>query len=684
MQTREFLVHLFPDLDCAIHQAVTPAAYDPRMNSSTFSGAAAALEAAARLHRAGSLAAAEVLYRSVAPGSPQYASALNGLGICLLQGGRAADAALALERAAALAQGVDAAYSLANLANALQALGRLNDALAALRRALVLVPNNVDLLANCGNVLRELGRPGEAETLYARALDLQPTHLRALIGRGSARASDVAGTSAPAERLEAALADLDAAARFAPGEALAHYNRGVVLKKLKRLDEAAGALELAVSLQPGHADALYNLGLVRKEQARAEEALKLFDRALAARPDFVDVVVSRGHVLLDRREYADALACYERALALRPDEVGAMLTRSDALLALGRYREAARGFERALALAPDHPDAPVAHLGKAICHLTLGEFESGWEEFEWRWSDPKIHPAHRYGIEKLWTGVEDPTGRRVLLHSEQGLGDILQFCRYAPLLVERGARVAVEVPPMLVDLFESSFDGIVEVRSAADPQLAEFDLHTPFMTSALACATRLDTIPARIPYLKARTARVDAWRERLGQRPAGGPLRIGLAWSGNPKHGNDARRSIPLERFGELVATFEPPRVEWFSVQKEVRDPDRAALERLGLRHFGAHIEDFADTAALMTHLDLVISVDTSAAHLAGALGRPVWLLLPLVPDWRWMLERRDSPWYPSARLFRQDGAASWDRVLAEVARALKERVAQTETTSTD
>jgi hypothetical protein len=257
------------------------------------------------------------------------------------------------------------------------------------------------------------------------------------------------------------------------------------------------------------------------------------------------------------------------------------------------------------------------------------------------------------------------------VHHEQGFGDTLQFCRYVPLLAKRGARVVLEIPPPLQALLDS-LDGVAQLRSPGDPPCA-FDLHTPLLTLPLAFATTLSTVPARVPYLAAPARQRALWRAKLEPEPR---PRIGVAWAGNPNHGNDANRSIPLDALRALVQSPAGGRCAWFSVQRDVRDGDEAELDRLGVRHFGHELVDFADTGALMEVLDLVISVDTSAAHLAGSLARPLWVLLPHVPDWRWMLDRADTPWYPQARLFRQTAVQDWAMVVDGVAKALEEALA--------
>jgi len=645
------------------------------MSTDTRSPAVAAdlgpiLKAAVSLHRRGELQQAHALYRDILRKSPDHPQALCGLGACLAQGGHLDAAIDVLQQAVAhSANAQDAGYAAANLGNALQDAGRPEDALQAFFYAQDRLPSHPDLYVNAGNALRALGRRDEAMASYDRAAAIAVDHARARIGRGVLH--DEAG------RHEAARVEFEAATRAAPADPLAHFNHGTVLHKLGNLPAAAAALERALQLRPTHAEANFNLGLVYKDLGRPDSALRCMDDALAVRPDFVDAHVSRGHLLQAQSQFAPALESYERALRLRPDDGGVLLTRADALLALGRHAEAAESYRLGLALEPDHADAAMAHMSKAICHLLLGDYAQGLPEFEWRWGDTRIHPPHRYAVDRLWLGHQDPAGATLLLHSEQGYGDILQFCRYAPLLARRGARVIVEVPAPLHPLLQS-LEGVAEVREPTR-EMPIYDLHTPMLTLPLACATRLDTIPSEAPYLAPPRSALAEWSQRL---PPGGGRRIGIAWSGNPKHGNDARRSIGLERLAPLLSEASHASVQWISLHPELGDEDRRRAAALGVHDHGAHLVDFAQTAALMHHLDLVITVDTAVAHLAGALARPVWILLPHVPDWRWLLDRSDSPWYPSARLFRQPADGDWDTVLTEVSAALRERLLSQETPS--
>jgi hypothetical protein len=342
------------------------------------------------------------------------------------------------------------------------------------------------------------------------------------------------------------------------------------------------------------------------------------------------------------------LACYDRTIALKPDYAQAYGNRGTCLEAMMRPDDAMSSYRDALAVSPDDAQA---HWNLAVNRLRAGDFKTGWIESEWRWKCGALGLGQREFARPLWLGVEPIEGKTLLLHSDQGLGDALHFCRYAALVAARGARVILEIDPPLREL-ASSLEGVSEfvAKGEAPP---DFDYHCPLGSLPLAFDTTLDTIPATVPYLSVGKNARD-WQARLGTRKL---LRIGLVWSGNPNHANDHKRSIALETLLPLSKV----EAQFVSLQKDLRPGDAAILrERSDIVDVGPELESFSDTAALLQHLDLLISVDTSIAHLAGALGRPVWVFLPYLPDWRWLLDREDSPWYPTARLFRQTEAATW------------------------
>jgi tetratricopeptide (TPR) repeat protein len=449
-----------------------------------------------------------------------------------------------------------------------------------------------------------------------------------------------------------------------PEHAGAFNNRGIILHWVKRFDEALASYDRALVVRPGDAKVLYNRGNTLKELKRFDEALASYDRALAVRPEYAEALNNRGNTLKELKRFDEALASYDRALAVRPEYAEALRNRGNTLEELKRFDEALASYDRALAVRPEYAEA---HLNESLVRLLTGDFVRGWKKFEWRWKSESLSLSRRNFAQPLWLGEDGIEGKTILLHSEQGLGDTIQFCRYAPLVAARGARVLLQVPASMQDLM-ASLAGVGQIIGPTS-KLPDFDLHCPLLSLPLAFETRLDTIPSATPYLSASSERVSNWNISLGlkYRP-----RIGLVWSGSPAHSNDHNRSIELRTLLQLLdidATF-------VSLQNDIRPDDATVLkDRSNFLHFGDKLKDFSDTAALISNLDLVISVDTSVAHLAGALAKPVWILLPFLPDWRWLLDRDDSPWYPTARLFRQYAPGDWSGVIDHVGVELTTRL---------
>ncbi len=427
-----------------------------------------------------------------------------------------------------------------------------------------------------------------------------------------------------------------------------------------RLDEARALCESVLASEPRHFLALHLAGAIALAIGDLERCVALATRALEIDPVHVDVLCNRGAALRRLNQVDAALADYDRALAAAPNHAGAHLNRGVALAAQNRHAEAIASYDRALQLDPR--SAP-ARFHRGLSRLLTGDFERGWEDYEGRWGSG-TQGAPPAGTQPVWSGREDIRGKTVLVQAEQGLGDTIQFSRYAALLRARGARVILEAQPVLRDLLAQSPD--IERVVAPGETLPAVDFRCPLLSLPRAFATRLESIPAQIPALEAPADHIRRWTAALPQRSK---VRVGLAWSGRPTLVNDRNRTIALARLAplrEVDATF-------VTLQQEIREADRPALASgAPLLDFGAHLTDFRDTAALVALVDLVITVDTAAAHLAGAMGRPVWLLLPFSPDWRWLLERETSPWYPTMRIFRQPRIGDWDSVIARVGRELR------------
>jgi tetratricopeptide (TPR) repeat protein len=591
---------------------------------------------------------------------PDHVETLNNRGIVLQTLGRHAEALAGYDVALSLRP--DFVEALVNRGIARYELGRFDEALADYERAIALRPDNADALTNRGNALGRLQHDEKALDSYDAALALQPGHAGALYNRGLARCR--------LGRREEALADYDAALASRPDYPEALVSRGIVLLDLKRADDALQSCDRALALRPDYVEAHVNRGAALYDLGRAAEALASFDRATKLEPQNAQAHTNRGVTLHDMARAGpaatgesvarleDALASHDRAVAARPDYPEAYVNRGVALYDLKRFDEALASYDRAIASRPDYADA---HFLRGLAGLVTGDFERGWADYEWRKNAPVARLTPRDFSQPRWLG-EDIAGKTILLHSEQGFGDSIQFCRYAPLVAKRGGRVILEVEQPLCALLRNLF-GVAEIVAKGYPA-PDFDLHCPLPSLPLAFRTRTEAIPAGSPYLRAPQDAMAQWERALGG--TGGP-RIGLVWAGSPNHVRDLERSMPfhlLQPLLDVEATF-------VSLQKELRPGETEMLMRSGVLNFGERLRDFADTAALVSRLDLVISVDTGVAHLAGALGQPVWILLTDAPDWRWQLDRDDSPWYPTARLFRQSGKREWSGVVARVREAL-------------
>lgn len=455
---------------------------------------------------------------------------------------------------------------------------------------------------------------------------------------------------------EEALTNFDTAISLRADYAEAHNNRAIALVELARPQEAIASYRTAITLQPNNSVTHFNLGKAQQDRFLLEEALESYSSATSLNPLYVEALNNLGNVLKGLGRIEDAVSHFQRAIAIKPDYVSAYVNWGNALLSFNRLRDAIEAYGKAIALAPDNADA---HLGQAVALLLQGDYESGLRNYEWRWHHKGLKQYQRNFERPLWLGVEPLNGRTILLHAEQGLGDTIQFCRYVRLLIEFGARVVLEVQGSLLGLMRSlSSEAVLISRGDALPA---FDYHCPLLSLPLALKTTIANIPNSQAYLRADALTLSRWAGVLGKKKS---LRVGLAWSGNPTHSNDRTRSIAL---AELMAHL-PTGLEYFCLQKDLRSTDLAMLQASSaIRFFGEAIRDFSDTAALCELMDLVVSVDTSVAHLGGAMGRPTWILLTHNPDWRWLLDRDDSPWYPSVRLFRQPEPLAWSSVLAKI-----------------
>jgi tetratricopeptide (TPR) repeat protein len=503
--------------------------------------------------------------------------------------------------------------------------------------------------------LHQQGRFDEAAQLYDVILAAAPDRPDALNLLGLARYQQ--GRNADALRLiGAALARADKSADII-------NNFALVLAALGRQEEALAHFEKALAIAADHVNALANRADTLKRLKRDEEALAAYAQLLTVQPDHLGAMNESGGLNTRLGRPEAALAHYDRALAIA-SAAELYVNKGTALRALNRDDEALASFAAAAAV---RPDCAEAHWNAALVRLRHGDFATGWRDYEWRWRKADWAGRQRDFASPPWRGRGPIAGKTVLLHAEQGFGDTIQFARYARLVAERGATVVLECQPQLKNLLQN-IDGAAHVIAAGEP-LPSFDVHCPLLSLPLALGTELATVPCGVPYIRPPAERTEKWRDRL---PSRGRQRVGLCWAGSGAHLSDRHRSISFDQFCPILSV---DGIDFVSLQKELRPLDAALLRKHDVAQPSADFADFADTAAVIAMLDLIISVDTSVAHLAGAMGKPVALLLPFSPDFRWMLDRDDSPWYPTMRLFRQTSLGAWDGVITRVRDALVEIV---------
>jgi Flp pilus assembly protein TadD len=499
--------------------------------------------------------------------------------------------------------------------------GRLDEAARGYERILKASPKHADALHLLGLIAHQRGEHGRARALIGKALRSSP---QSAIYRNS-----LGSVLLAIDKPDDARAVLSEAVRRAPSYPEAWNNLGNALTRLGRWREAADAYERAIGLRPGYVEALSNRGQALRAQGRLDEAHGSLKSALGANPRYLSARVNLGLVLDDMGRHEDALAVYDEALALWPEDA-------------------------------------TLRANRAVLLLRLGRFEEGWREYEWRWRVPGFATLPPAFAEPAWDGA-DLAGGRLLIYAEQGLGSAIQFARFVPLAAARAGRTIVQCPRPLVRLFRRAWSGTdgsrVEVVEK-DAPLPDFDAHAPLMSLPHLLGTTLATIPWPGAYLRVEGGALATWQARLAHLPR---PRIGLAWAGNPGHGNDHNRSMPAERLAPLVAAGG---ASFVSLQVGA-GAGVAAFAAGAVFDAAPHLADFAETAAAIAALDRVISVDTAVAHLAGALAAPCWLLLPHAPEWRWLCDRDDSPWYPTLRLFRQRRPGDWDGLVARLGLAL-------------
>ena len=590
------------------------------------------IHAALALFQAGKLMEAEVICQQILIGAPNHFDALHLLGVLKSLAKDYESSLSLLDQAAALKPDNQEVQKNRRISVSQYQAVRIGEAIA----------------------LHQQGRFAEAEPIYLAVLELDTEQVDAL--------QLIGALEAQRKNHQSAIDYLDRALTIKPDYAEAYNNRGTALQELKRLEEALASYDQALRIKPDYAEAYSNRGNALRELKRLDEALANYDQALRIKPNYAEAYSNRGNALRELKRLDEALANYDQALRIKPNYAEAYSNRGNALRELKRLDEALASYDQALRIKPNYAEA---HWNESLCRLLKGEFEAGWQKYEWRWLRRDRTELPRSYPQPLWLGKEDLAGKTVLLYGEQGFGDTLQFSRYVRHVAALGAEIVLEVPGALLPLF-SELEGkptLVTKRSS----LPAFDFHCPLMSLPLAFKTGLADIDGA-PHLRVPEDRLTAWKTRIS---AAGTPRVGLVWSGSAVHKNDSNRSISLGEFKHLLVNGPA----FFCLQKEIRESDQIALKSLPMvRTFASDLTDFADTAALVSLMDVVITVDTSVAHLAGALGKKVWILLPYVPDWRWLLDRSDSPWYDSATLFRQPKIGDWASVIDTVRQRLQDR----------
>jgi tetratricopeptide (TPR) repeat protein len=607
--------------------------------------------------QAGDMASAEQLYHQAVAADPQFADGWCLLGvICKARGDLVTAVHHYRQALRAHPQHFDA---LNNLGNILVAQGQYEEAVVCYRRALAARPNHAFVTNNLGAALRHLGRLDEAIDCYRCAVTVRPDYAEAHNNLGDALARQ--------GHWQPAVASYRQALRLQPNYAEAHNNLGVALFRLGNHEEALAEYQQALHLKPNYAEAFLNLGNLQSANKQQAVAIGSYEQALRLNPRFAEAHYNFAIVLAEQSKLDDAIAGYRRALEIRPDHAEALANLGHALRAQGKLDESMAVYNE---LLQRNPDSPEGHMSRALVWLLLGDYEHGWPEYEWRWKTKEM--AGSAPAIPRWDG-SPLEGRNILLTAEQGLGDTIQFVRYAPLVQQRGGKVLLACQKALLPLLRTSSG--IDHLVAREEGLPTADVYAPLMSLPALLGTTLATIPADVPYVFAESDRIEQWRCVLDERPG---FKIGIAWQGNPKHRADCLRSLPLSALEPLARL---PGVQLISLQKGPGTEQFAAVaNRFSVVDLGSQLDleggAFLDTAAVMKNLDLVITVDTALAHLAGGLGARAWVALACgASDWRWLLNRHDSPWYPTIRLFRQRQPGDWTELIDRLAAELSNHV---------
>jgi len=616
------------------------------------------------LQKAGNLLEAERRYREILADDPDHADSLQFLGVIAYQVGRHEEAVDCISKAIALG-GAKANYH-SNLGLAYQALQRLDDAASCFEHALKLKPSSAVAYNNLGAVRLEQGRPEDAAYCFRQSRRLNEKDPETYNNLGKSLRGQ--------GKVDQAIEQFQKAIEIAPDFVEAHCRLGAALRDQNRLDEAIAEFQQALELAPDNVDALNSLGAALTKADKPDQAESHLRRAIEIKPDSASALSNLGITLMEQGRLNEAQDALEQSLRIKPDFAAAKSNLGTVCLQQGKIAEAIETLEDALRIRPDDVDA---HWNRSLALLATGDFPQGWLEYEWRW----LKPGKRRSMPRPLWDDRPLEAKTILLHAEQGLGDTIQFVRYARLVAARGGKVMLACQKPLVPLLSQcpEIDQVV----AQERELPVFDVHAPLMSLPSIFKTTIETVPAATPYLHADPELVEMWKEALA---GSGTFNVGIAWQGNSKYRGDRTRSIPLRHFA-AIAQVEGVRL--FSLQK---GDGTEQLDEFTHDHDVVTFDDmdqqtgaFMDTAAIMKNLDLVITSDTVIPHLAGGLGVNVWMAVSTSSDWRWMLEREDSPWYPTMRIFRQRERGNWDEVFDRISHELRQMVgakARTETES--
>ena len=629
----------------------------PAQNSSTLPVASLTdfLQQGLQLQKQGNLTAAADYYQQILHADPNHVDALHLLSLIALVRQDYLLAIQFIERALAKAPQFAALYS--NKGSALKALGKYDEALSTFDKALQLDTSQPDAHFNKANLLMLLHENALALKHYQRTVQLRPQHLGSWLGLASAQRA--------LKEFSSAVHSYQQVLTLEPAHFDAYYLMADALIQLGRYEAAFICYERAIGIKPDSAEAYLNRGLLYSRVNRFEEALDNYCSALRINPEMALAYTNMGIVQRKLNDAGAAIASHDKAISLRPDYAEAYINKGVACLDLHDFEAAISCYEQAIRFLPSSPDA---HWNLSIALLVSGQWQRGWPLYEWRWKKSGVSLNPLINGHPQWNGAKDIKDKTIFLHCEQGLGDTIHFYRYVTAVADLAGKVLLEVQPALVDLL-SLLDARVSVF-AKGAEVPAFDLHCPLLSLPLAFSTTLDSVPCRTRYLSVDEHKVQQWLNSFGIKTK---PRVGLVWSGSSTHSNDYNRSIPLSALLPLL----PEQFDYFCLQKELRLEDAEILAKQSrIQFLGDLLHDFTDTAALCESMDLVISVDTSVAHVSGALGKSTWLLLPFNPDWRWLLTGTDCIWYDAVTLYRQPKPGDWVTILNKISRDLADYAA--------